>query len=161
MTARQIAGVAVLFAAVILFAAAAGVGAAWVAYGARQAAPAAAAAAASTQPPTTQPSGPTTRPQITEPAEGVTLTGKAICGSCFLNTGPVWQHHVVLETEEPYRTFLLAENERLEEIEAITGSCAAGDVELTAMGDVLVVNGQNVLVVRSFTHRAIGANGGE
>ena len=88
-----------------------------------------------------------------EPAEGVTLIGKALCGSCFLGIGPLSKHTVLLVTEQPYRTFHLAENNKLKEIEAITGSCAAGDIELTATGDVLIVNGENVLLVRSLSHR--------
>ncbi len=43
------------------------------------------------------------------------------------------------------------------EIEAIIGSCAGGDIELTATGEVLIVNGQNVLLVQSFTHRVLEA----
>ena len=66
--------------------------------------------------------------------------------------GPHSEHFVVLETKDPYRTFLMAENEKLGEIEAITGSCANGDYQLTVTGDVLTVNGQNILVVDSFTH---------
>ena len=38
----------------------------------------------------------------------------------------------------------------------MTGTCAAGDFELTATGDVLVVNGAKVIDVRSFTHRDLG-----
>lgn len=93
-----------------------------------------------------------------EPAQGDTLTGRANCGSCFLDIGPLTRYGVVVETSQPYRTFLLVQNHRLEEVEAITGSCAAGDIELTATGDVLIVNGQNVFVVRSFTHRALEAD---
>ena len=121
--------------------------------------------AATTQPtavPTTQPSiahaGPTTRPALMEPVQGVTLTGLAICGNCFLDIGPLTRHPVVPETSQPYRTFLLAQNDRLEEVEAITESCGAGDIDPTTTGDVLVVNGQNVFVVRSFTHRALEAD---
>lgn len=162
MTPRQIVGVAALLAGVIVVSAVVGVGAAWLAYGRPQASPPV-TTVATTQPtaPTTQPARalaePTTRPALMEPAQGVTLTGKAICGSCFLGIGPFTRHPVVLETEQPYRTFLLAENDTLKEIEAITGSCAAGDFQLTATGDVLVVNGANVLHVRSFTHRALDA----
>ncbi len=166
MTPRQIAGLAVLFAGVIFVSAVAGVGAAWLLYGRLQVLPPATTAAA-TQPttvPSTQPSiteaGPTTRPAIMDPAEGVTLTGKALCGSCFLGIGPLSKHSVVLVTEQPYRTFHLAENDNLKEIEAITGSCAAGDIELTATGDVLIVNGENVLLVQSFTHRVLDADTG-
>ncbi len=139
---------------VIVVAAVGGVGAAWLLYESSQRSPSA-ATAASTQPATAL-AGPTTRPALMEPAQGVTLTGKAICGSCFLGIGPFTRHPVVLATEQPYRTFLLAENDRLKEIEAMTGSCAAGDLQLTATGDVLIVNGANVLNVRSFTHRASG-----
>ena len=139
-----------MFAGVSFVFAVLGVGAAWLLSEGRQR-----VSPATTQPATTLPAGPTTRPALLEPAEGITLTGRAICGTCFLDMGPTTTHSVVLETEEPYRTFLLAQNERLAEIEAITGSCAAGDFELTATGDVLIVNGQNVLVVRSFTHRGL------
>ncbi len=159
MTSRQIAALAALFAAVIVVAAVAGVGTAWLLYGGPQRSPLA-TTAPTTQPATGALAGPTTRPALLGPAEGVTLTGKAICGSCFLGIGPISRHPVVLETEQPYRTFLLAENDKVKEIETITGSCAAGDVELTATGDVLIVNGQNVLLVQSFTHREFGANSG-
>ncbi len=154
MTPRQAAGVAVLFVTVIAVAAVGGVSAAWLLYESSQRSPSA-TAAASTQPAIAL-AGPTTRSALMEPAQGVTLTGKAICGSCFLGIGPFTRHPVVLATEQPYRTFLLAENDKLKEIEAMTGSCAAGDLELTATGNVLVVNGANVLQVRSFTHRALG-----
>ncbi len=154
MTPRQAAGVAVFFVAVIAVAAVGGVSAAWLLYESSQHSPSD-TTAASTQPATAL-VGPTTRPALMEPAQGVTLTGKAICGSCFLGIGPFTRHPVVLATEQPYQTFLLAENDRLKEIEAMTGSCAAGDFELTATGDVLVVNGANVLHVRSFTHRDLG-----
>ena len=164
MTPRQVAGLAALFVAVVLVSAVAGVGAAWLVFARPQASPPA-STAATTRPTTvasTQPfiarAGPTTRPVLMEPAQGVTLTGRAICGSCFLGIGPLTHHPVVLETGEPYRTFLLARNDRLHEIEAITGSCAAGDIELIATGDVLIVSGQNIFVVRSFTHRALDAD---
>lgn len=155
MTPRQAAGVTVLFLAVIAVAAVGGIGAARLLYESSQRSPSP-TTAASTQPATAL-AGPTTRPALMEPAQGVTLTGRAICGSCFLGIGPFTQHPVVLVTEQPYRTFLLAENNTLNEIEAMTGSCAAGDFQLTATGDVLVVNGANVLDVRSFTHRALDA----
>lgn len=155
MIPRQVAGVGALFAVVIAVAAVGGVGAAWLLYESSQSSPSATTAAA-TQP-ALAPAGPTTRPVLMEPAKGVTLTGRAICGSCYLGIGPFTRHPVVLETEQPYRTFLLAENDTLKEIEAITGACAAGDLQLTATGDVLVVNGANVLHVRSFTHRALDA----
>ena len=154
MTPRQVAGVAALLAAVIVVAAVGGVGAAWLLYESSLRSPSA-TTAATTQPATAL-AGPTTRSVLMEPDQGVTLTGRAICGSCFLGIGPFTRHPVVLETEQPYRTFLLAENDTLKEIEAITGSCAAGEIQLTATGDVLVVNGANVLHVRSFTHRALG-----
>ncbi len=155
MTPRQATGVAVLFVAVIAVAAVGGVSAAWLLYESSQRSPSA-TIAASTQPATAL-AGPTTRPALMEPTQSVTLTGKAICGSCFLGIGPFTRHPVVLATEQPYRTFLLAENDRLKEIEAMTGSCAAGDLQLTATGDVLIVNGANVLNVRFFTHRAMDA----
>ncbi len=154
MTPKQIGGLAALFAGVALVASVVGVGSAWLLYGIGRSPPPDLAGAA-TQPATTQPQGPTTRPALMEPTQGVTLTGKAVCGSCFLGMGPMTRHPVVLETEQPYRTFLLAENDELKEIEAITGSCAGGDIELTATGDVLIVNGENVLAVHSFTHRAL------
>ncbi len=158
MTPKQIAGLAALFAGVALVASVVGVGSAWLLYGIRRSPPPD-LAGATTRPAiaaaTTRPAGPTTRPAPMEPAQAVTLTGKAVCGSYFLGMGPMTRHPVVLETEQPYRTFLLAENDELKEIEAITGSCAGGDIELTATGEVLIVNGQNVLLVRSFTHRAL------
>ena len=154
MTPKQIAGLAALFAGVTLVASVVGVGSAWLLYGIGRSSPPD-LAGATTGPATTQPQGPTTRRALMEPAAGVTLTGKAVCGSCFLGMGSMSRHPVVLETEQPYRTFLLAENDELKEIEAITGSCAGGDIELTATGEVLIVNGQNVLLVRSFTHRAL------
>ncbi len=156
MTPKQIAGLAALFAGVALVASVVGVGSAWLLYGIGRSPPPD-LAGATTQPATIQPAGPTTRSALREPSQGVTLTGKAVCGSCFLGMGPMTRHPVVLETEQPYRTFLLAENDELKEIEAITGSCAGGDIELTATGDVLIVSGENVLVVRSFTHRTGGS----
>ena len=159
MTPKQIAGLAALFAGVTLVASVVGVGSAWLLYGIGRS-PLPDLAGATTQPATTQLQGPTTRRALMEPAVGVTLAGKAVCGSCFLGMGPMTRHPVVLETEQPYRTFLLAENDELKEIEAITGSCAGGDIELTATGDVLVVNGENVLAVHLFTHRALEPDSG-
>ena len=161
MTPRQMVGLAALFAGVILVSTVAGIGVARLLYGNPQASPpvvTTATTAATTRPATTQPAGPTTRPALMDPAEGITLTGKALCGSCFLGIEPLSKHSVLLVTEQPYRTFHLAENDKLKEIEAITGSCAAGDIELTATGDVLIVNGENVLLVRSFSHRTFGAD---
>ncbi len=161
MTPRQIGGWAGLFAGVIVLSAVGGVGVAWLLYGNSQASPTvvtSATTAPTTQPATTQAAGPTTRPALMDPAESITLTGKALCGSCFLGIEPLSEHSVLLVTEQPYRTFHLAENDKLKEIEAITGSCAAGDIELTATGDVLIVNGENVLLVQSFSHRTFGAD---
>ena len=158
MSPKQIAGLAALLAGVVVVSSLVGVGAAWLLYHNARSAPALSAGATTrpaTAAATTRPAGPTTRPAPMEPAQAVTLTGKAVCGSCFLGMGPMTRHPVVLETEQPYRTFLLAENDQLKKIEAITGSCAGGDIELTATGDVLMVNGQNVFLVRSFTHRAL------
>ena len=152
MTPRQIAGLVSLFAVVIVVAAAAGVGVPWLLYGRPQTSPPA-LSASTTQPAVTRPAGPTTRPALLDPVENVTLTGKAICGTCFLDMGPTSTHPVVLETRQPYHTLVLAENDTLKDIEALTGSCANGDYELTVTGNVLVVDGRNVMVVDSFTHR--------
>ena len=157
MTPRLIAGLAALFAGVSMVSAVVGVGAAWLVHESRQSS-SSATTAPSTQPATTSQAGPTTRPTLLETTAGVTLTGQAICGSCFLGIGPTSVHPVVLETDQPYRTFLLAENDKLKEIESITGSCAAGDIQLTATGDVFIVNGQNVLLVQSFAHRDSSAD---
>ena len=156
--------VAAAFVVVIVACALAGGGAAWMVnggwqtfVGSRRASDGLATtrpALSATTAPSTQP---TTRPALLEPAEAVTLTGKAICGTCFLDMGPTSTHPVVLETKEPYRTFVLVENEKLKQIEAITGSCANGDYELRVTGDVLVVDGRNVVVVDSFTHRLLDA----
>ncbi len=156
MTPKQIGGLAALFAGVVVVSSAIGVGTAWLLYRSGRSQPLT-LAVATTQPASTQPAGPTTRPAPMAAAQGVTLTGKAVCGTCFLDLGPVTRHPVVLETATPYRTFLLATNDQLAQIEAITGSCAGGDIELTATGDVLLVNGRNVLIVRSFTHRELDA----
>lgn len=147
-----------IFVIVVIACAAAGSISAWL-VNARQSTPGSSFAAATTQP-TTQPgTQPTSRPALMARGENITLTGKAICGTCFLDLGPYSQHFVVLEIKDPYRTFLLAENDKLDEIEAITGTCANGDYELTVTGDVLTVNGQNVLVVHSFTHQPINGEG--
>ena len=156
MTPKQIGGLAALFAGVVVVSSAIGVGTAWLLYRSGRSQPLT-LAVATTQPASTRPAGPTTRPAPMAAAQGVTLTGKAVCGTCFLDLGPVTRHPVVLETATPYRTFLLATNDQLAQIEAITGSCAGGDIELTATGDVLLVNGRNVLIVRSFTHRELDA----
>ncbi len=110
---------------------------------------------ATTRPALAASTQPTTRPAVLAPAQAVTLTGKAICGTCFLDMGPTSTHPVVLETTEPYRTFVLADNEQLRQIEVITGSCANGDYEITVIGDVLLVAGRNVLVAESFSHRLV------
>ncbi len=157
--------VAAAFGVVIVACALAGGGAAWMVNGGWQALVGSRRASdglATTRPAlsatTATSTQPTTRRALLEPAEAVTLTGKAICGTCFLDMGPTSTHPVVLETKEPYRTFVLVENETLKQIEAITGSCANGDYELTVTGDVLVVDGRNVLVVDSFTHRMVGSD---
>ena len=147
-----------IFVTVVIACAAAGAISAWL-VNTRQSTPESSLATATTQPTAAPDSQPTSRPSLMAPGEDITLTGKAICGTCFLDLGPHSQHFVVLETKDPYRTFLLAENDQRDEIEAITGSCANGDYEITARGEVLAVNGQNILVVHSFTHQPIDGGG--
>ena len=79
----------------------------------------------------------------------VTLTGKAFCGACFWNVGEA-PHNLVLRRNEPPEIVYLLENEKVQELEAITGACADGSLEVTATGTTTRYRNRNYLLVADF-----------
>ena len=95
------------------------------------------------------------KPVLLEATKSAKLTARAVCSSCSLGIPPKNEHHVYLVTEEPYRVFEVLPNEKATELLKITGSCAAGNYEITATGDVGVKDGKNTLLLSSFTAKEI------
>lgn len=83
----------------------------------------------------------------------VTLTGKAFCGACFWNVGE-GPHNLVLRREEPPEVVYLLANGKTQELEAITGACADGSVEVTATGTITRHRNRNYLLLADFVAEA-------
>jgi hypothetical protein len=82
-------------------------------------------------------------------ADDVEVTGKAMCGYCYWGVGGA-SCNVVLKTPSEPGIIFLSPNEKLNEIEKITGKCPEGSVEIRARGFVSRYNDHNYLFVRSF-----------
>ena len=76
------------------------------------------------------------------------VRGKAFCAYCFYNVGNTC--HTLLKTESEPGVVFLARNEKLAELDKITGVCAGGKIEVSARGLVSQYQDQNYLLVRSF-----------
>ena len=76
------------------------------------------------------------------------VRGKAFCAYCFYNVGN--NCHTLLKTESEPGVVFLARNEKLAELDKITGVCAGGKIEVSARGLVSQYQDQNYLLVRSF-----------
>ena len=76
------------------------------------------------------------------------IRGKAFCAYCFYNVGNTC--HTLLKTESEPGVVFLARNEKLAELDKITGVCAGGKIEVSARGLVSQYQDQNYLLVRSF-----------
>jgi hypothetical protein len=66
-------------------------------------------------------------------ADNVEVTGKAMCGFCYWSEGGK-SCNVVLKTITELGVVFLSPNEKVNEIEKITGKCANGKVEIKARG---------------------------
>jgi hypothetical protein len=82
-------------------------------------------------------------------ADDVEVTGKAMCGYCYWREGGK-SCNVVLKTEAEPGVVFLSPNEKVNEIEKITGKCANGEVAIKARGIISQYDGHNYLFVRSF-----------
>ena len=76
------------------------------------------------------------------------VRGKAFCAYCFYNVGNTC--HTLLKTDSEPGVVFLARNEKLAELDKITGVCAGGKIEVSARGLVSQYQDQNYLLVRSF-----------
>ena len=82
-------------------------------------------------------------------ADDVEVTGKAMCGYCYWGVGGA-SCNVVLKTASEPGIVFLSPNEKVNEIEKITGKCAGGTVEIRARGSISRYDDHNYLFVRSF-----------
>ena len=82
-------------------------------------------------------------------ADDAEVIGKAMCGYCYWGEGGK-SCNVVLKTEVEPRVVFLSPNEKVNEIEKITGKCANGMVKIKARGIISQYDGHNYLFVRSF-----------
>ncbi len=85
--------------------------------------------------------------------DDVEVTGKAMCGFCYWGEGGKSCNVVLKIAAEPGVVFL-SPNEKVNEIEKITGKCANGKVEIKARGIISQYDGHNYLFVRSFEKMA-------
>ena len=81
--------------------------------------------------------------------DDVEVRGKALCGYCSWKAGEA-SHNVVLKTEAEPGLVFLSPNEKLAEIDALTGKCADGTIEIRARGAVSRYSDRNYMLVRSF-----------
>jgi hypothetical protein len=81
--------------------------------------------------------------------DDVEVSGTAMCGFCYWGAGGT-SCNVVLKTASAPGIVFLSPNEKVNEIEKITGKCASGKVEIRARGMVSHYDGHNYLFVRSF-----------
>jgi hypothetical protein len=101
---------------------------------------------------TRQPAGFAPLPQfgsLIPAADDVEVSGKAMCGYCYWGVGGA-SCNVVLKTASEPGIVFLSPNEKVNEIEKITGKCAEGKVEIKARGIISKYDGHNYLFVRSF-----------
>jgi hypothetical protein len=106
---------------------------------------------------TRQPSGFAPLPQfgsLIPTADDVEVSGKAMCGFCYWGEGGK-SCNVVLKTAAEPGVVFLSPNEKVNEIEKITGKCADGKVEIKARGIISQYDGHNYLFVRSFEKVAV------
>jgi len=76
-----------------------------------------------------------------------------MCGFCYWGEGGKSCNVVLKIAAEPGVVFL-SPNEKVNEIEKITGKCANGKVEIKARGIISQYDGHNYLFVRSFEKMA-------
>jgi len=81
--------------------------------------------------------------------DDVEVSGKAMCGSCYWGVGGT-SCNVVLKTASAQGIVFLSPNEKVNEIEKITGKCAGGKVEIRARGMLSQYDSHNYLFVRNF-----------
>lgn len=91
---------------------------------------------------------------LIEEGKEVQVTGKAFCGFCFWKVGEA-PHNIVLKREEDPKYLFLLKNKKMEELESITGKCAAGDIEVTAKGKVTRYKGRNYLLLSDFSYKKL------
>ena len=76
-----------------------------------------------------------------------------MCGYCYWSEGGK-SCNVVLRTHAEPGVVFLSPNEKVNEIEKITGYCANGKVEIKAQEIISQYDGHNYLFVRSFEKAA-------
>ena len=76
-----------------------------------------------------------------------------MCGFCYWGEGGK-SCNVVLKTAAEPGVVFLSPNEKVNEIEKITGKCADGKVQIKARGIISLYDGHNYLFVRSFEKMA-------
>ncbi len=81
--------------------------------------------------------------------DDVEVSGKAMCGFCYWGVGGQSCNVVLKTVSEPGIVFL-SPNEKVNEIEKITGKCAGGKVDIRARGVLSRYDGHNYLFVRNF-----------
>lgn len=91
---------------------------------------------------------------LVEEGKEIQVTGKAFCGFCFWKIGEA-PHNIILKREEDPKYLFLLKNKKLEELEGITGKCAAGDIEVTAKGKVTEYKGRNYLLLSEFSYKLL------
>lgn len=82
-------------------------------------------------------------------SDAAEVNGSAICGFCHWREGGSWCNTVLQMSTEPGIVFLLP-NEKRNEIDMLTGTCAAGDYYITARGTVTQSGGHNYMLVKNF-----------
>jgi hypothetical protein len=82
-------------------------------------------------------------------SDNAEIEGMAYCGYCYWGVGEAPDNIVLKMDDAPGIVFLLP-NEKVAEIEQITGKCPGGDIMIKARGIVTRHDGHNYLFVREF-----------
>lgn len=98
--------------------------------------------------------------QIMEQVEESTITALAVCSSCSLGIGPKTEHQLFLVTQNPLHIFEVLPNDERQKLTKITGSCAVGNIEVTATGRIGKAKQYNIILISKFTTRKVGEGSG-
>ncbi len=82
-------------------------------------------------------------------ADDAEVSGIAKCGFCYWHEGGASCNTVLQTPGDPGIVFLLP-NEKRDEMEKLTGTCAGGNYQVTARGTVTQYAGHNYLLVKNF-----------
>ena len=77
------------------------------------------------------------------------VSGTAMCGFCYWREGGSTCNTVLQMSQEPGIVFLLP-NEKRNEMEKLTGTCAGGNYHITARGTVTQYGGHSYMLVKNF-----------